>query len=246
MNRRWLALLLFVTAAIGPIGCATPTPNDLVLLDFEGGAARYGLSTEDGIVALAGDDLNVTEVPIRYWFRSSPIRDDARVLQRTDTLALLAPIATRLEWTEFGVSGPEPGENLYVQLLDEHDPEHLPYLIDAELFDDGSLGDVIEIDSWFVDEDDVGARFSGAGVYAKRLGRYVLVGILTGTVVTAPRTGFWSFFGSGEGMPFVGLDGIAPVLPKSSNFFERRMRAFRPDFEYGLDEQGQETNRRTE
>jgi hypothetical protein len=246
MTRRWLSPILLLAGVAGTFGCATPTPNDLVLLDFEGGVGRYALSTEDGIVAISSDDLNVTQVPIRYWFRSSPIRDDAKVLQRTNTLTLLAPVTTRLEWTEFSTSGPEPGEELFVGLIDEVDPEHLPYLLEAELLEDGKLGDVIELGGWFSDPDEVAGRFGGAGVYAKRMGRYVLVGILTGTVVSAEKDGFWSWFGADEGLPFIGLDGIAPVLPQTSNFFERRQKAYRPDFEYGLDDQGQEPNRRTE
>ena len=66
----WLVVLTLLSA----VGCHTPTPNDLVLLDIPGNP-RFALSTEDGILALAGDELTGEIPAIQYW-KGREIRDD--------------------------------------------------------------------------------------------------------------------------------------------------------------------------
>jgi len=223
-------------------GCGTPRPNHLLMLEIPG-AARYALSTEDGVIALYEDDLSVGEVPMIYWYRSSPILDDLVFQHRVGDLGLLLPKSTRLQQAEFAAEGPASGEDLYIQLIESDDIEHRPYLVDAHLYAGGEFGDLLELDSWFHTCHGVAEEFAGAGVYAKRKGRYVLVGILNGMVSTNPNPSVWAgTFGPYRLLPYISLDGLAPVLPKASNFFERRARKFRPDFEYGLDREGKEPN----
>lgn len=243
MQRRWnfrplktKALFLLLAAAAG---CGTPTPNNLVEIELPG-AKRWALATEDGVVALNGDDLSVPEVPILYWFKGTPILDDATVAHRTDELALLHPKSSRLQYATFGALAAEPGEDLYIQVL-EDDPEHRPELLDCHLFWGGEFGDLLEVDEWFRFTVNVARDFRGAGVYAKRKGVYELVGILTGDVATNPHP--WlavRMFGPYRLLTYVPIDSIAPVLPESSDFFKRRIREFRPDFEYGLTREGKE------
>ncbi len=220
-------------------GCGTPTPNNLVRLEISG-AERYGLATEDGIVALNGDDLQIGEVPIEYWYKGSPILDDATIDHRTENLALLHAKSTRLQYATFGAEAAQPDEDLYIQVI-EDDPEHRPVMIDCHLFWDGEYGDLLEVDEWFRWTSHVARDFRGAGVYAKRKGVYELVGLITGDVASNPHPWFlFRMFGPYRLLPFVSIDNIAPVLPQSSDFFKRRIRAFRPDFEYGLTREGKE------
>lgn len=220
-------------------GCGTPMPNDLVLFDLPG-ADRYALSTEDGIVSLQNDDLKVGALPMKYWFKATPVLFSAEYVQGTEDLALLKTRDTQLLWSEFAADGPRPGEDLYVQIL-EGDPEHRPAMVEVALYADGEFGDLLEMEDWFRTCSGLAGEFGGAGVYAKRSGRYVLVGVLSGTVATNPNPSILArVFGPWRLMPYVGLDTIAAVLPTNSNFFERRIRPFRPDFEYGLRPDGEE------
>jgi hypothetical protein len=218
--------------------CHTPLPNDLVLLEAPG-AARFALSTEDGIVALAGDDI-VAQVPcVQYW-KGREIRDTLSMIQATPDLALLKPETARFTRSPFADDEVRPEETLYIQLLAD-DFERLPYVLEAHWHEDGRYGDLLEIDTWFVDEEDVVARFAGAGVYVKRMGNYEIVGLLNGTLASNPAPS--GFFAPEILVPFVRLDQIATVLPNTSNYFERRPRPFRADFEHGLERDGTETER---
>lgn len=222
-------LPLVVVAA----GCGSPTPNDLVRIDTPG-IARYAVSTEDGLLALPGDDLMIDEVSISLWFNGFPVFDEARVTRRAEDLYRLTPKSAKLPIAEFAAAPADPDEPLFVQTI-EDDPEHLPRLIGARLMADGQYGDLLEVTSWFWSADDLAAEFPGAGVYALRKGRYVLVGILNGLVVTNPDTSFLGrWFGPNEVVAYLSLDAIAPVLPENSDFFRRRTRAFRSDFEHGI------------
>ncbi len=241
MWSRWSAAVAAVLCST-LAACATPTPNDLVVLDVPG-AERYALATEDGIIALDGDDLGLAELPIVLWFRGSPVPDDAVVEQRTEDLGLLRPKSTRLLYSEFAAQEPLPGEDLYIGLVEADDPEHRPFVVDAHLYEDGEFGDLLVVDDWFRTCESIARDFAGAGVYARREGRYVLVGLLNGTVATNPSPSTWcQYFGPYRLLPFLGLEAIAPVLPRTSSFFERRARVFRPDFEYGTDREGHEPN----
>lgn len=224
------------------VACGTPTPNHLLRLEIPG-SERYALSTEDGIIALDDDDLGLAEIPMLYWYRSSPIIDELVVQARAGDLGLLQPKSTRLERAELAATGPAPGEDLYIQLIHAGDVERRPYLVDAHLYADGEFGDLLELDEWFSTCHGVAEEFAGAGVYARRLGRYVCVGLINGMVTTNPNPSVWSgLVGPYRLLPYISLDGLAHILPQSSSFFERRAKAFRPDFEYGLDREGNEPN----
>ena len=241
MKRIWLATLSIGLAA-WLAGCGTPMPNNLLLLEIPG-AERYAVSTEDGVIALDDDDLGVGEIPMICWYRGSPIVDHLVVQHRVGDLGLLEPKSTRLQKAEFAAEGPLGRENLYIQLIESKDIEHRPYLVGAHLYADGEFGDLLELDTWFASCHEVAEEFAGAGVYAKRKGRFVLVGILNGMVSTNPDPSVWSsLVGPYRLLPYISLNGLAPVLPKSSNFFERRAKQFRPDFEYGLGRDGNEPN----
>lgn len=236
MMRTWS----WLSIAVALVGCGTPTPNDLVEIAIPG-AERFAVSTEDGLVALADDDLGLDELPIRFYSRGTPYSDDADIVQRTGDFGLLAPRTARLPRREFGVEGPREGETVYVQVLELDDPEHRPDLVAASLYQDGRFGDLLQIDEFGWTPTRVASQFAGAGIYAERDGRYVLVGIVNGTVCSNPDPGV---LGPQELLPFAGLASIATVLPQSSDFFKRRIRAFRPDFEYGLEPDGSEPDRR--
>ncbi len=238
MMRTWL--WLSIVAAL--IGCGTPTPNDLVEIVVPG-AERFAISTEDGLVALAHDDLGLDELPIRFYASGTPYYDDADVTQRTGEFGLLVPRTARLPLREFAVDGPREHETVYIQVLELDDPERRPHLVAASLYQDGRYGDLLQIDELGWTPTRLASQFAGAGVYAERDGRYVLVGIVNGMVCSNPDPGFLA---PQELLPFAGLASIATVLPQSSDFFKRRIRAFRPDFEYGLEADGREPDRRVE
>ncbi len=232
--------LLHGLVGLVAVGCHTPTPNDLVVLDLPG-SARYALSTEDGIVALGGDDLTGKVPAVQYW-KGREIRDDLQIVQHDRDLTLLRPETAKFTLSTFASDDIEPGETLFIQLIQDQDFERLPYVIECHWYRDGEMGDLLAVDTWNVDRERVAARFAGAGVYAKRKGVYEIVGILNGTLATIDSdTFFGSMFGSHiQLLPFMRLDQIAGVLPRDSNFFERGPRAFRPDFEHGLNRDGSE------
>lgn len=215
------------------LGCGAPTPNHLVRLGTPS-QPRFAVSTEDGLLALQGDDLLVDRVPIEFWFSAQSVTDTAVVERRGENLVRLRAESARLPFAELGAMGPLPGEPLFVQIIDD-DPEHRPRLLEASLLAGGEFGDLIDIDEWFWSAEEVAADFPGAGVYALRDGRYELVGLLTDLVATNPDDSFLgSVFGPSAVIPYLALDAIAPVLPESSDFFRRRVRVFRPDFEHGI------------
>jgi hypothetical protein len=230
------SILSALVLSLALAGCHTPSPNDLVLLDVPG-APRFALSTEDGVVALRGDDLASRAIPaIQYW-RGRETHDSLLIVQRSDDLVLLRPESARLTWSPFAARDIEPGDELFVQVIGD-DFERLPVLIEGCWHQDGRHGDLFAVSTWFVDEEMLAARFAGAGVYVKRKGVYEIVGILNGTVATNPED---TWFGPDLLLPFLRLDAIAPVLPTNSNFFDRGPRTFRPDFEHGLSREGEET-----
>ncbi|MFH0944415.1 MAG: hypothetical protein V2A76_04385 [Planctomycetota bacterium] len=240
--KRLLSAILPISLATCLAACGTPMPNHLVRLEIPG-SERYALSTEDGVIALNDDDLSLEEVPMLYWYKASPVMDDLVVQHRVGDLGLLLPKTTRLQKAELAAEGPLPGENLYIQVIHAGDVERRPYLLDAHLYANGEFGDLLELDEWFSTCHGVAEEFAGAGVYAKRLGRYVCVGLINGMVTTNPNPSVWSsMVGPYRLLPYISLDGLAHVLPRSSNFFERRIRAFRPDYEHGLDREGNEPN----
>jgi len=229
-------------------GCAVPVPNDLVLLDVPG-AQRYALSTEDGIIAINGDDLAAGIVPILYYFRvqhigtQHTISDDAKVLQKTDELALLEPVSTQMNFSDLAAQDAEPGEAIFIQILDLDDPEMRPVLLKASLFENGRYGNLLLLEDSSYTPEHVARTFAGAGLYVQRMGRFVIVGILSGMVASNPvlNTGLLSRFETPpELLPFISLEVIAPVLPRTSDFFERRKVIYRPDIEYGLEPDGAE------
>lgn len=223
-------------------GCTSRLPNDLVILDVPG-SPRYALSTEDGILALTEPDLSVDELPVLYWYRGAPVRDDARVLHLADDFGLLEMQSAKIHYAVFAAGDPAPDESLWIQVL-EDDIERRPQLIEASLFEGGAYGDLLAIDEWFWAADEIAGDWVGAGVYVRRKGVYELVGIINGLVADHPRPSTWSrWFGPKELVTFAGLDSIAPTLPDSSDYFARRIRVFRPDFEHGLERDGSEGRR---
>ena len=222
------------TACLGltAIGCASPTPNDLVRIDLPG-LHRYALSTEDGLVALDHGDLVAEEVPIAYPWEESLVVDDATIAARTGDLALLLPKTARLPRSDFAAEPARGDEELFVQIVEKPRQAWRPDLVPARLYRNGEFGDLLELGGDLSPEW-LAAEFPGSGVYALRKGRYVIVGLLAGTLATSPGA-------EAEApplLPFLGLDAIAPVLPTDSDFFARRLRPFRPDFEYGLTRDG--------
>lgn len=229
MQRTHLAL----AAALALAGCGSPTPNDLTRLEIPG-PPRYAVSTEDGLLALPGDDLAVDVVPITLWYQGSLVLDDARIERREEDLVRLRPVSAQLPFSEFAAEGAKPGEPLFVQVVQD-DPEHLPLLVAAELLADGRFGDLLRVTSWTWSAEEIARDFPGAGVYALRKGRYVLVGIVNGLLVANPDDSLLArWFGPSEVLACLSLDAIAPVLPENSDFFARRTRVLRPDFEHGL------------
>jgi hypothetical protein len=218
-------------AAFAP-GCAVPVPNDLILLDVRG-ADRFALSTEDGIVALYGDDLTGGEIPILYEYHQQTVTDNAALIQNTADLGLLKPVTAKFPFSEFAISEPGPDEPLYIQVIDEGDIERRPEMIEARLYERGLYGNLLELEDHDYRPEWLAQRFRGAGVYVQEKGRFAIVGVLNGTVATLAE-------GDDGLLPFVGLDVIAPVLPRTSSFFVRRLTPRRPDFEYGLTREGQE------
>ncbi len=238
MRRAPFSAALLLLAA----GCVSRQPNDLVILDVPG-APRYAVSTEDGILALSADDLAVDALPILHWHGGDAIRDEAVVRHRSAGFGLLAPTSARIEYATFAAVDPLPGESLWIQVL-EDDPERRPALVEASLFEDGARGDLLAIDEWFWSPDEVAADWVGAGVYVRRKGAYELVGVVNGLVADHPApTTLSRWFGPRALVAFAGLDAIAPTLPESSDYFSRRIRAFRPDFEHGLERDGSERRR---
>jgi hypothetical protein len=225
-----LFLALVAAAAAAP-GCAVPVPNDLILLDVQG-ADRYALSTEDGIVALYGDDLVAGEIPILYEYHQQTVTDTATLVQNTADLGLMRPTTAKFPFSEFATVEPGPEEPVYIQVIDLEDVERRPEMLEARLYEKGLYGNLLELVDDDLTPDELALRFRGAGVYIQEKGRFTIVGVLTGSVATLEEE---------DGLlPFVGLDVIAPVLPRTSSFFVRRLTPRRPDFEYGLTREGQE------
>lgn len=233
----WLLVLTLLCA----VGCHTPTPNDLVLLEIPG-QSRFALSTEDGILALAGDEL-VGEIPAVQFWKGREIRDDLERIQQTQDLVLFKPKTARMTNSTFAAEDIHPDEMVYIQVIND-DFERLPFVREARWYHDGEFGDLLALEGWFADPEGLATTFAGAGVYVKRKGVYEIAGILCGTVATNPNPSFFGrLFGPSLLLPFMRLDQIAPVLPQNSEFFNRGPRTFRPDFEHGLDREGRETER---
>lgn len=219
--------------------CHAPTPNDLVTLQLAGNP-RYALSTEDGVLAIDGDDVQTAEVPIMQWYEGREVPDDATIVQRASDLVLMKAKTSRLNFSTFAGDPPQPDEHLFIGVIGS-DFEHRGELIGVSLYEDGKYGDLLEVEDWFVGEESLVTRFAGAGVYANRAGVYQIVGVITGTLASNPNPSLFArIFGPGTLIPFAGLDAIAPVLPANSNFFQRGPRVFRPDFEYGVNRDGSE------
>src|SRR5690606_25865102 len=123
MRPRLSFVLLLPLAA----GCTSRLPNDLVILEVPG-APRYAVSTEDGILALAEDDLAGESLPIVHWYRGDAVRDEARLEHRSDEFGLLTPRTARIGFSTFAASAPAPHEDLWIQVI-QGDAEHRPELI---------------------------------------------------------------------------------------------------------------------
>jgi len=240
MRRVALALMACSLAAFA--GCRTRQPDDLLILDVPG-APRYVLATEDGVVALAGDDLAVDTLPVSYWYRGDRVIDVANVEHRSADFGLLTLRSLKTGFATFAASEPEPGETIWVQIL-EDDLEHRPRMVELSLYRDGDYGDLLAVEEFGVTAEELAVEWNGAGIYVRRKGAYELVGILNGVVAANPEPSRWSeWFGPHDLLAFAGIDAIAPTLPRSSDYFARRIRMFRPDFEHGLESDGSEGRR---
>lgn len=227
-SRPWLVWLGVLCA-----GCGSPPPNDLVRIDVPG-LHRYAVSTEDGLIAIDRDDLLLDELPIVYPYLDDEMQDQASVVNRADNLLLMRPHSLRPSFSEFGAEEPSGAETLYIQILERPHAEWVPRLVHASLYGDGRFGDLLRLESG--DPEQLVAEFPGAGIYARRKGRYVLVGLLAGTLSTSPDRNDPTLLL----LPFLGLDALGTVVPVQSDFFTRRPHMFRPDMEHGLTRDGAE------
>lgn len=184
----------------------------------ERGVVR-GVSTEDGVFALAETVPATGEVSFRYRVGNGLFDDVATLERKNDTLAVLSPKTSRPNMARFAAYPAARDESLFIEV---RTADHTD-LIRCHLLDDGHRGDLLELDERRTEFDELIRHYVGVGVFAWRNSEMELVGILNGVYSADPRA-----------LAFIGIDEIATLLPATSNYFVRKVLPRRADFEYGV------------
>jgi hypothetical protein len=210
-----LALALVAAAACrGPASVETS-----VEFQTERGVVR-GVSTEDGVFALADTVPATGEVTFRYRVGNGMFDDVASLERRNDTLAVLAPKSSRPNKARFAGYPASRDDSLFLEVRTADHSD----LIRCHLLDQGRRGDLLVLDERVTEFDDVVHHYVGVGVFAWRSSQMELVGILNGVYSSDPPA-----------LAFIGLDEMATLLPATSNYFVRKVaQPLRADFEYGV------------
>ncbi len=217
----------FWTVLVFLNGCATHD-NHITLVDLPSGRVA-GVATEVGVLMLNKSVVNVGDLyPIEHPFRDGVVTDEAKAVDSNESLALLKPVSARLYNARFLLYPLEPGEELYVGILDsDNDTVYL----DAELVFDGAKGDLILCSDLEQYPEPSPDGYGGIGLFAYRDGGLWLTGILT--PMTAVIDGV-----QGKVYPFINMDQIFRFLPELKDFVTPERRPFRPDFEHGVNRDG--------
>jgi len=216
IRRPFAGLLAGIAALAAAAGCRGPRSIGAnVELQTEHGVV-HGVSTEEGILALAEVVPATGELSFRSRAGNSFFDDVAEVRRRGDALALLAPRTSHPAQARFAARPAGGDDRLFI----ESRRHGRPYLLECRLHGGGALGDLLALEE--APLADVARRHAGAGLFAWRDGTMELVGILNGVYSEQPPL-----------VAFVGLDEMSTLIPAGSDFFTRRLRTRRADFEYG-------------
>lgn len=211
--------LALAAAALVAAACHGPAPTiSSVEFQTERGIVR-GVSTEDGILALVDVVPSTGELSFRYHTGNGFFDDVARLDRKNDALAVMQPVTSRPSLARFGAYPAARDDTLYIEVNEGRKPE----LVEFELFEGGQHGDLLVLKKKGGDPLAIAQIYAGTGVYAWRNEEMELVGVLNGVVCEEMNA-----------IAFIGLDEIADVLPRESNYFLRRVQPRRADFEYGI------------
>jgi hypothetical protein len=200
-----LALPLALAAA-----CRGPrSVESSVEFQTERGVAR-GVSTEDGVLALAEVVPATGEVSFRYRVGNGLFDDVATLDRKNDTLAVLSPKTSRPNLARFAAYPAARDESLYIEV---RTADHSDLI----------RCDLLELDERRLEFDELIRHYVGVGVFAWRSDEMQLVGVLNGVFSADPPA-----------LAFIGIDEIATLLPSTSNYFVRKVQPRRADFEYGV------------
>ncbi|MSR45495.1 MAG: hypothetical protein EXS13_00225 [Planctomycetes bacterium] len=216
--RSLLRPLLISGIALSTGACRVPSPIEAnVELATPRGMVR-AVATEDGIVALRElipEDGSM--IQFRGRRQDGFYDDQARLLRRSDELALLAPVSSRPNLARLAAYPASFDDRLFIEV---RTGDHAD-LLECSLYDLGRRGDLLALEEGELR--DLAQRYSGAGVFALREGMLQLVGVLNGVYCEQP-----------ELLAFVGLDELSMLLPETSDYFRRRALPRRSDFEFGI------------
>lgn len=215
------SLLLTVSA------CASPPPSHLTRLWPQGttGTPLLGISTEDGVLALAHPEWAVGDLfEIHFPVGNSYVRDWGRLDRRNDDLAIIRPVSSRLLEGRFATELLGPYEVLYLALRDEADG---PRMVPVQRWQAGTLGNFIVPPEG--DADELVRTWAGVGLYVERDDRWEIVGILSDLTarLTNGRPDDWA-------VGYVGIGEISRILPDQVDYFVQPYTPPRPDFEFGV------------
>ncbi len=222
-----LPAVILVTLAIFFSGCRSQG-NHLTVVDIPSGSVA-GVATERGVLVLKTPSIRQGDVyPITQVYGNGLVPDNALVIDTDEHLALLDPHSSQLNNVRFLLYPLEPGEDLYLGVVDSDNEEEY---IEAQLLDGGNRGDFIVCSDLDGYPQQGTNGYGGIGLYVKRRGYYWLSGILTPFSAELEN-------GPDAVYPFVNIDKIWRFIPDLKDTFTREKKPFRPDFEYGLNRDG--------
>jgi len=210
-----LSALLLAAACHGPAG--PRSIQSTVEFQTERGIVR-GVSTEEGIYALAEIVPPTGEISFRFRAGNNFFDDVATLQRQNDSIALFAARSSRPNQARFAAYPAARDEKMFLEVRTDGHTD----ILACHLLDDGIRGDFIALDEKRLELADLAHRFAGAPVFAWRDGAMQLVGMLNGVYCEEPRA-----------LAFIGLDEMATLMPVESSFFTRRILPHRADFEYG-------------
>jgi hypothetical protein len=209
-------LALVATLACGGACAASPKPVEATVeFQTERGVVR-GVSTEDGIFALAEVVPTSGELRFRCHTGNSFFDDVATLARRDDALAVFSAKSSRPNLARFGSHPASRDDALFLETRTKEGAG----LLRCHVLGDGTRGDLLVVEG---DVADVARRYAGSGLFAWRDGAMELVGMLNGVYCDEPAT-----------VAFVGLDAMSTLIPETSSYFTRRSLPRRQDFEYGV------------